>query len=53
MKLLITGATGFIGQRLVRAISANIKVLSREKQPNYETVVCDLQSEEVPDNVLN
>ncbi|MDB2590554.1 NAD-dependent epimerase/dehydratase family protein [Candidatus Thioglobus sp.] len=53
MKLLITGATGFIGQRLVGAIGANIKVLSREKQPDYETVVCDLQSEVIPNNALD
>ena len=49
----VTGSTGFIGQRLVRAIDANIRVLSREKQPDYETVVCDLQSEVIPDNALN
>jgi UDP-glucose 4-epimerase len=51
--ILITGATGFIGQRLVRAIGANIRVLSREKQPDHETVVCDLQSKTIPDNVLD
>jgi len=53
LKLLITGATGFIGQRLVGAIGANIRVLSREKQPDYETVVCDLQSEVIPNNALD
>jgi len=54
MKIIfISGATGFIGQRLVRVIDSNVRVLSREKQPNYETVVCDLQSEVVPDNALD
>jgi UDP-glucose 4-epimerase len=48
----VTGSTGFIGQRLVRAIDANIRVLSREKQLDYETVVCDLKSELIPDNAL-
>jgi len=51
--ILISGATGFIGERLVGAVDANIRVLSREKQPDYETVVCDLQSEVIPDNALN
>jgi len=49
----VTGSTGFIGQRLVKAIDANIRVLSREKQSDYETIVCDLQSEIVPDNTLD
>ena len=53
MKLLITGVTGFIGQRLAKAIGVNIRVLSRKKQPNYETVVCDLKSELIPDNALD
>jgi UDP-glucose 4-epimerase len=51
--ILISGATGFIGQRLVGAMDANIRVLSREKQPDYETVVCDLKSEVIPDNTLD
>ncbi|MFL2818433.1 MAG: hypothetical protein ACJ0BR_02115 [Candidatus Puniceispirillales bacterium] len=42
--ILISGATGFIGQRLVRAVNVNIKVLAREKQPDYETVICNLES---------
>ena len=51
--ILISGATGFIGQRLVGAVDANIRVLSRKKQSNYETVVCDLKSEVIPDNALD
>jgi UDP-glucose 4-epimerase len=51
--ILISGATGFIGQRLVGAMDANIRVLSREKQPDYETVVCNLESEVIPDNALD
>jgi UDP-glucose 4-epimerase len=50
--ILISGATGFIGQRLVRAMSANIRVLSREKQPDYETVVCDFEKEGIPKSAL-
>jgi UDP-glucose 4-epimerase len=51
--IFISGATGFIGQRLVRSIDANIRVLSRKKHPDYETIVCDLQSMLLPDNALD
>ena len=51
--ILISGATGFIGQRLVRAIGTNIKVLAREKHPDYETVICNLESEVIPNNSLD
>ena len=50
--ILISGATGFIGQRLVGAVDANIRVLSREKQPDYETVVCDFEKEDIPKSAL-
>jgi nucleoside-diphosphate-sugar epimerase len=51
--ILISGAPGVIGERLVGAVDANIRVLSRKKQSNYETVVCDLKSEVIPDNALD
>ena len=50
--ILISGATGFIGQRLVKALGCNIRVLSRIKQTDYETIVCDLQSDVIPHNAL-
>lgn len=50
--ILVTGPTGFIGQRLVRAISDNIRVISREKQSNYETIVCDFEKEDIPKSAL-
>jgi nucleoside-diphosphate-sugar epimerase len=54
MKLFfMTGATGFIGQRLINTVSGEIRVLSRINQPNFETVVCDLQSEAIPNNALD
>jgi len=49
----ITGATGFIGKRLIKAINGDIKVLSRQKQSNYKTIVCDLQSDAIPNNALS
>ena len=51
--IFITGATGFIGQRLINAVNGEFRVLSRVKHPNYKTIVCDLQSEVIPDQALN
>jgi len=51
-KFFVTGSTGFIGERLVNFIDGDLKVLSRSKHPNYETVVCDLLTEEIPDDAL-
>ena len=52
-KILITGATGFIGQQLLSYLNlskqvdsrdvSSIKIISRNIHPNYETIVCDLQ----------
>jgi UDP-glucose 4-epimerase len=69
-KILITGATGFIGSRLLLGLKEHpsrlkvkgaremwevpkIKILSRNSNNNYETIVCDLLSEEVPDGALD
>ena len=52
-RLFLTGSTGFIGQRLINAVTGEIRVLSREKHPNYNTIICDLQSESIPDLTLN
>jgi len=35
MTSFITGATGFIGKRLVNIVDENIRVLSRTEQPKY------------------
>jgi len=50
---LITGATGFIGRKLADVVDGEIRVLSREKRSDYDTIVCDLQSEVIPDHALN
>ena len=50
---LITGATGFIGRKLIGAVDGEIRVLSRAKHSDYDTIVCDLQSEDIPDHALN
>ena len=49
----MTGSTGFIGQKLINAIDGEIRVLSRVKLSNYRTIVCDLESEVIPDKALN
>jgi len=62
-KILITGATGFIGQQLLSYLNSRkkvksddvypIKIISRNIQPIYETIVCDLQSENIPDDIMD
>jgi UDP-glucose 4-epimerase len=51
--ILISGVTGFIGQRLIRAINGEVRVLSRNKQPDLETVICDFEKDSIPSNALN
>jgi nucleoside-diphosphate-sugar epimerase len=54
-KIFITGASGFVGQKLVSAIDKKnntVRVLSRRILPGLETVVCDLYLEDIPDNAL-
>lgn len=56
--LFLTGVTGFIGRRLVsilkdRCDGGIIRVLSRHQCSQYETVVCDLESEIIPENALD
>ncbi|MDB3893616.1 NAD-dependent epimerase/dehydratase family protein [Candidatus Thioglobus sp.] len=51
--ILITGATGFIGQRLVKATDSKIKILSRKKQHDFETIVCDFEKDSIPSNTLD
>ena len=51
-RFLISGASGFIGRLLVQAINGSIRVLSRAKHSDFETVICDLQSDVIPDDAL-
>jgi UDP-glucose 4-epimerase len=53
LKVLITGVTGFIGQRLVNAVNGHVRVISRKKQKNYDTVICDFSSKIIPKDVMN
>jgi len=49
----ITGATGFIGKHLIKAIDGNIKILSRSPLKDYESVICELGVELIPKDALN
>jgi UDP-glucose 4-epimerase len=54
---LITGATGFIGDRLVnrlreRSIKLDIQYLSRRPISDCKSIVCDLQKDEIPQDAL-
>jgi UDP-glucose 4-epimerase len=51
--IFITGATGFIGRKLVKAIDANIIILSRQNHNHHETIVLNLQEDNIPDQALN
>jgi len=51
-RILITGSTGFIGRKLASVVDGEIRLLSRVKHPDYDTIVCDFQSEDVPDQAL-
>ena len=54
-RFLITGATGFVGHRLLKLIKSSkfeVRTLSRKPHPNYETVICNLQSEVIPEDAL-
>ena len=54
-KVFVSGASGFVGNRLVRALEnrkVSISVLSRTSQLGFETVVCDLKSELIPEDAL-
>ena len=50
--ILISGATGFFGKRLLGALDGNIRVLSREKQPDYETIVSENEKIDIPKSAL-
>ncbi len=54
-RFLITGARGFVGRRLLHFLKEydyKVRILSRKPHPDYETIVCDLQSEVVPEDAL-
>ena len=54
--VLITGATGFIGKRLINFLKIknyNVRVISRNISSDHENIVCDFERELIPKNCLN
>ncbi len=51
--IFVTGGTGFIGQHLIKKLHSNVRLLSRRIHPKYDTVVCDLSHDSIPDDVLD
>lgn len=56
MKVLVTGANGFIGSHLLEKLARgghSLRILARKSITNYETVVCDLENETIPESALD
>lgn len=54
-KCLVTGSTGFVGSRLLgllNTLECDIQLLARSKVNNYETVVCNLGQDRIPEYAL-
>jgi nucleoside-diphosphate-sugar epimerase len=54
-RYLITGSTGFVGRRLLGLLNTSkckIKLLARQLDPNYETIVCNLGKDKIPLSAL-
>ena len=55
LNILLTGATGFIGQRLLNFLELSehdIRLLSRKQQLQYETIICDFVQDPIPLSAL-
>jgi UDP-glucose 4-epimerase len=54
-KVLVTGATGFIGLRLLELLKkndCNVRILSRNPYPGYESILCDFEKEKISPSAL-
>ena len=50
-KYLVTGSTGFIGKRLLgllRTTTYDVRLLTRSKVNNYDSVICNLSKDRIP-----
>ena len=53
--ILVTGATGFIGRRLLKLLESSddaIRILTRKLQLGYESIICDLERDQIPSSAL-
>ena len=54
-KYLVTGATGFVGSHLLgllRTTNCDVRLLARSNVDNYETIICDLLSDSIPNKAF-
>ncbi|MBT7558327.1 NAD-dependent epimerase/dehydratase family protein, partial [Candidatus Woesearchaeota archaeon] len=54
-RVLVTGATGFIGQHLINLLKLEgmfIRAIGRTLVPNVDTVVCDFLNDNIPENTF-
>lgn len=52
---LVTGATGFVGQRLVQCLKEhghNLRVISRSQVLGIDTVICDFLKDDIPESAF-
>ena len=55
-KCLITGGTGFVGQKLVEnfiRLDRPVRLLDRDPHPSKETIICDFVKDNIPDDALD
>jgi nucleoside-diphosphate-sugar epimerase len=55
LNVLVTGATGFVGQHLIERLKLdgyNIKAISRKLIPGVDTVICDFLKDAIPENAF-
>jgi len=53
--VFITGASGFIGKKLVSYLAlngVNMRLLSRQSNLDYESIICDIEKEKIPASAL-
>jgi UDP-glucose 4-epimerase len=56
LNVLLTGATGFVGQSLLRHLITSgciIRLISRNPVENCETIICDFVKDEIPPHALD
>jgi len=55
LNVLVTGATGFVGQHLIKCLKLDgydIKAISRKLIPDVDTVICDFLNDDIPNNAF-
>jgi len=54
-KVLVTGATGFVGQRLINLLKLegfSIRAIGRKSIFNVETIICDFLNDNIPESAF-